>query len=74
MVERERGALAELVTGGHSGKLVEQRVERHVRAVAIARAHVRQTVEQADECPLVRSKRQRRRDQDARDAEQLARK
>jgi hypothetical protein len=73
VVERERGALAELVAGGHSGKLVEQRVERHIRAVAIARAHVRQTVEQSDECPLVRTKRQKRRDREPQDAEQLAR-
>lgn len=73
VVERERGALAELVAGGHSGKLVEQRVERHIRAVAIARAHVRQTVEQSDECPLVRTKRQKRRDREPQEAEQLAR-
>jgi hypothetical protein len=72
VVERERGALAELVAGGHSGKLVEQRVERHVRAVAIARAHVRQTIEQADECPLMRTKRQRRRDREEEQSEQLA--
>ncbi len=62
MVSREKGALAEMITHGRSGVLADRVVDQHIRAAAIARAHAQRAAEDVDECPLVRTTRERRRD------------
>lgn len=73
LANRERIALAALMTNMDDVSYSADQVDRRVRTVAIARSQVQQTVEASGSCPLVRTPRQGRRNRAEQDEDLAAR-